>query len=421
MGGILPVSGFEFLPLLFAEGTLIMLASRLSAIKPSPTIAVSNMAAEMKAAGSDVIGLGAGEPDFDTPDHVKEAAIKAIKDGKTKYTAVDGIAELKDAIVDKFARENNITCSRDMVTVGTGGKQILYNALMATMDAGDEVLIPAPYWVSYPDMVLLAGGTPVTVACPEEDGFKLTPSALQAAITPKTKWLILNSPSNPTGAAYTGDDLRALAEVLRGQPHVHVMVDDMYEHLVYDGFKFATMAEIAPDLQDRILTINGVSKAYCMTGWRIGYATGPQALIKAMAKIQSQSTSNPNSIAQWAAVAALNGPLDFMADNLVHFAARRQLVTSSLNQIEGLRCFIPEGAFYVYPSCEGLLGRKTPEGKVIENDSDFVSYLLASQGVAAVQGAAFGLEPYFRISYATSTEALEDAMARIAKACNQLG
>ena len=398
-----------------------MLATRLAAIKPSPTIAVSNMAAEMKAAGKDVIGLGAGEPDFDTPDHVKEAAIKAIKDGKTKYTAVDGIAELKDAIVDKFARENNITCSRDMVTVGTGGKQILYNALMATLDAGDEVLIPAPYWVSYPDMVLLSGGTPVTVACPEQDGFKLTPSALQAAITPKTKWLILNSPSNPTGAAYTGDDLRALAEVLRGHPHVHVMVDDMYEHLVYDGFKFATMAEIAPDLQDRILTINGVSKAYCMTGWRIGYATGPKALIKAMAKIQSQSTSNPNSIAQWAAVAALNGPLDFMADNLVHFAARRQLVTSSLNQIDGLRCFIPEGAFYVYPSCEGLIGRKTPQGKVIENDGDFVSYLLASQGVAAVQGAAFGLEPYFRISYATSTQALEDAMARIAKACNQLG
>jgi len=399
----------------------MMLATRLSAIKPSPTIAVSNMAAEMKAAGKDVIGLGAGEPDFDTPDHVKEAAIKAIKDGKTKYTAVDGIVELKQAIVDKFARENNITCSRDMVTVGTGGKQILYNALMATLDGGDEVLIPAPYWVSYPDMVLLAGGTPVTVACPEKEGFKLTAAALEAAITPKTKWLILNSPSNPTGAAYTGDDLRALAEILRAHPHVYVMVDDMYEHLVYDGFQFATMAEIAPDLQDRILTINGVSKAYCMTGWHIGYATGPQALIKAMAKIQSQSTSNPNSIAQWAAVAALNGPLDFMADNLVHFAARRQLVTSSLNQIEGLRCFVPEGAFYVYPSCEGLIGRKTPDGKVIENDSDFVSYLLASQGVAAVQGVAFGLEPYFRISYATSTEALEDAMGRIAKACNQLG
>ena len=273
----------------------MMLATRLSAIKPSPTIAVSNMAAEMKAAGKDVIGLGAGEPDFDTPDHVKEAAIKAIKDGKTKYTAVDGIVELKQAIVDKFARENNITCSRDMVTVGTGGKQILYNALMATLDGGDEVLIPAPYWVSYPDMVLLAGGTPVTVACPEKDGFKLTAAALEAAITPKTKWLILNSPSNPTGAAYTGDDLRALAEILRAHPHVYVMVDDMYEHLVYDGFQFATMAEIAPDLQDRILTINGVSKAYCMTGWRIGYATGPQALIKAMAKIPVKGPG-PNAL-----------------------------------------------------------------------------------------------------------------------------
>ena len=398
-----------------------MLATRLSAIKPSPTIAVSNMAAEMKAAGKDVIGLGAGEPDFDTPEHVKEAAIKAIKDGKTKYTAVDGIVEINRRLSINFARENNIICSRDMVTVGTGGKQILYNALMATLDGGDEVLIPAPYWVSYPDMVLLAGGTPVTVACPEKDSFKLTAAALEAVITPKTKWLILNSPSNPTGAAYKDDDLRALAEILRAHPHVYVMVDDMYEHLVYDGFKFATMAEIAPDLQDRILTINGVSKAYCMTGWRIGYATGPQALIKAMAKIQSQSTSNPNSIAQWAAVAALNGPLDFMVDNLVHFAARRQLVTSSLNQIEGLRCFVPEGAFYVYPSCEGLIGRKTPDGKLIKNDSDFVSYLLSSQGVAAVQGVAFGLEPYFRISYATSTEALEDAMERIAKACNQLG
>ncbi len=397
-----------------------MLASRLSAIKPSPTIAVSNMAAEMKAAGKDVIGLGAGEPDFDTPEHVKDAAIKAMRDGKTKYTVVDGIVELKDAIAEKFARENNISCSRDMVTVGTGGKQVLYNALMATLDKGDEVLIPAPYWVSYPDMVLLAEGVPVSISCPESNGFKLRPEALEAAITPKTKWLMLNSPSNPTGAAYSGDDLRALADVLRRHEHVHVMVDDMYEHLVYDGFKFATVAEVAPDLQDRVLTVNGVSKAYCMTGWRIGYATGPKPLIKAMAKIQSQSTSNPNTIAQWAAVAALNGPLDFMADNLVHFARRRQLVTSSLNQIEGLRCFIPEGAFYVYPCCEGLMGRKTPEGKVIENDSDFVSYLLASQGVAAVQGAAFGLEPYFRISYATSTEALEDAMARIAKACNQL-
>ena len=397
-----------------------MLASRLSAIKPSPTIAVSNMAAEMKAAGKDVIGLGAGEPDFDTPDHVKAAARTAMDEGKTKYTAVDGIPQLKAAIVDKFARENNITCSADMVTVGTGGKQVLYNALMATLDKGDEVIIPAPYWVSYPDMVLLAEGTPVPVECPQSDGFKLTPAALEAAITARTKWLILNSPSNPTGAAYSADDLRNLADVLRKHPHVHIMVDDMYEHLVYDGFVFATMAEVAPDLQDRTLTINGVSKAYCMTGWRIGYATGPKALIKAMAKIQSQSTSNPNSIAQWAAVEALNGPLDFMADNLVHFAARRTLVSDALNAIDGMDCFVPEGAFYVYPNISGLIGRTTPDGKRLESDGDFVSYLLESQGVATVQGAAFGLSPHFRISYATGTAVLEDAMGRIAKACAAL-
>ena len=397
-----------------------MLASRLSAIKPSPTIAVSNMAAEMKAAGKDVIGLGAGEPDFDTPDHVKAAARTAMDEGKTKYTAVDGIPQLKAAIVDKFARENNITCTPDMVTVGTGGKQVLYNALMATLDKGDEVIIPAPYWVSYPDMVLLAEGTPVPVECPQSDGFKLTPAALEAAITARTKWLILNSPSNPTGAAYSADDLRSLAEVLRKHPHVHIMVDDMYEHLVYDGFVFATLAEVAPDLQDRTLTINGVSKAYCMTGWRIGYATGPKALIKAMAKIQSQSTSNPNSIAQWAAVEALNGPLDFMADNLVHFAARRTLVSDALNAIDGMDCFVPEGAFYVYPNISGLLGRTTPDGKQIETDGDFVSYLLESQGVATVQGAAFGLSPHFRISYATGTAVLEDAMGRIARACAAL-
>ena len=397
-----------------------MLASRLSAIKPSPTIAVSNMAAEMKAAGKDVIGLGAGEPDFDTPEHVKAAARAAMDEGKTKYTAVDGIPQLKAAIVDKFARENNITCTPDMVTVGTGGKQVLYNALMATLDKGDEVIIPAPYWVSYPDMVLLAEGTPVPVECPQNDGFKLTPAALDAAVTDRTKWLILNSPSNPTGAAYSADDLRGLAAVLRKHPHVHIMVDDMYEHLVYDGFVFATLAEVAPDLQDRTLTINGVSKAYCMTGWRIGYATGPQALIKAMAKIQSQSTSNPNSIAQWAAVEALNGPLDFMADNLVHFAARRTLVSDALNAIDGMDCFVPEGAFYVYPNISGLLGRTTPEGKQLETDGDFVSYLLESQGVATVQGAAFGLSPHFRISYATGTAVLEDAMARIARACAAL-
>jgi len=397
-----------------------MLASRLSAIKPSPTIAVSNMAAEMKAAGKDVIGLGAGEPDFDTPDHAKAAAIAAMDAGKTKYTAVDGIAELKSAIVNKFARENNITCTADMVTVGTGGKQILYNGLMATLDKGDEVIIPAPYWVSYPDMVLLAEGTPVPVKCPQENGFKLTPDALANAITLHTKWLILNSPSNPTGAGYTSDDLRALAEVLRQHPHVNIMVDDMYEHLVYDGFVFATMAEVAPDLQERTLTINGVSKAYCMTGWRIGYATGSQPLIKAMAKIQSQSTSNPNSIAQWAALEALSAPLEFMAENLLHFSARRTLVSDALNSIEGINCFLPEGAFYVYPNIAGLLGRTSPNGKTIETDDDFVSYLLESQGVATVQGSAFGLSPHFRISYATGTDVLEDAMERITKACAAL-
>ena len=397
-----------------------MLASRLSKIKPSPTIAVSNMAAEMKAAGQDVIGLGAGEPDFDTPEHVKDAALAAMKEGKTKYTAVDGIPQLKEAIVNKFARENGITCTPDMVTVGTGGKQVLYNALMATVNPGDEVIIPAPFWVSYPDMALLAEGSPVIVNCPEEDGFKLTADRLAGAITDKSKWLILNSPSNPTGAGYTADELKALADVLRAHPQLLVMVDDMYEHLVYDGFEFATLAQVAPDLQGRVLTVNGVSKAYCMTGWRIGYATGPKDLIKAMAKIQSQSTSNPNSIAQWAAVAALNGPLDFMADNLVHFAARRKLVTSHLNQIDGIRCFIPQGAFYVYPSVEGLMGRTTPSGKILETDSDFVTYLLESKGVATVQGTAFGLAPYFRISYATSTAALEDAMARISAACAEL-
>ena len=397
-----------------------MLADRLSRIKPSPTIAVSTKAAELKAAGHDVIGLGAGEPDFDTPEHVKEAARIAIADGKTKYTAVDGIPELKQAIVDKFARENNIKTNVGEVTVGTGGKQILYNALMATVNPGDEVIIPAPYWVSYPDMVLLAEGVPVSVACPQDVGFKLTPAALDAAITPKTKWLILNSPSNPTGAGYSAAELAALADVLRRHEHVMVMCDDMYEHLVYDDFKFATLVEVAPDLQPRTLTTNGVSKAYCMTGWRIGYACGPQPLVKAMAKIQSQSTSNPNSIAQYAAVAALNGPLDFMASNLVHFAERRKLVTSALNDIDGLDCPIPDGAFYVYPSCAGVIGATRPDGKIIENDGDYVSWILEEGGVAAVQGAAFGLEPHFRISYATSTAALEDAMGRIKRATDLL-
>lgn len=397
-----------------------MLADRLSRIKPSPTIAVTTKAAELKAAGQDVIGLGAGEPDFDTPDHIKEAARIAMANGKTKYTAVDGIPELKQAIVDKFARENNIKTSVAEVSVGTGGKQILYNALMATVNPGDEVIIPAPYWVSYPDMVLLAEGVPVPVDCPQETGFKLTPAALDGAITDKTKWLILNSPSNPTGAGYTAAELAALADVLRRHEHVMVMCDDMYEHLVYDDFKFATLVEVAPDLQSRTLTTNGVSKAYCMTGWRIGYACGPQPLIKAMAKIQSQSTSSPNTIAQYAAVAALNGPLDFMASNAVHFAERRNLVVDALNEIDGLDCSRPDGAFYVYPSCAGVIGATTPDGKVIENDGDYVTWLLEEGGVAAVQGAAFGLEPHFRISYATSTEALVDAMARIKAATDKL-
>lgn len=397
-----------------------MLADRLSRIKPSPTIAVSTKAAELKAAGHDVIGLGAGEPDFDTPDHVKEAAARAMADGKTKYTAVDGIPELKQAIVDKFKRENNITTQTSEVTVGTGGKQVLYNALMATVNPGDEVIIPAPYWVSYPDMVLLAEGVPVPVSCPQEVGFKLTPAALDAAITPKTKWLILNSPSNPTGAGYSAAELAALADVLRRHEHVMVMCDDMYEHLVYDGFKFSTLVEVAPDLQPRTLTCNGVSKAYCMTGWRIGYACGPQPLIKAMAKIQSQSTSSPNSIAQYAAVAAMNGPLDFMASNLVHFAERRSLVVNALNEIDGLDCPTPDGAFYVYPNCSGVIGATRPDGQVISSDGDFVTWLLEEGGVAAVQGAAFGLEPHFRISYATSTAALEDAMARIKRATDAL-
>ena len=390
-----------------------LIADRLSVIKPSPTIAVSTKAAELKAAGRDVIGLGAGEPDFDTPEHVKDAARKAIADGMTKYTAVDGIPQLKEAIVEKFKRENNISCTPAEVSVGTGGKQVLYNAFMVTLNPGDEVIIPAPFWVSYPDMVLLSGGTPVTVSCPAANNFKLQPEQLEAAITPKTKWLILNSPSNPSGAGYSADELKALAEVIRRHSHVHVLTDDMYEHLVYNGFVFSTMAEVAPDLQDRILTLNGVSKAYCMTGWRIGYATGPQPLIKAMAKLQSQSTSSPNSIAQHAAVAALNGPMDFMKSNLKAFDSRRQLVVDALNAIDGVTCPDPDGAFYVYPSIEGIIGRKRPDGVAIENDSDYVTWLLEDGGVAAVQGVAFGLEPHFRISYATSTEALEDACARI--------
>ena len=399
---------------------MAFLAASLARVKPSPTIAVTTKAAELKAAGRDVIGLGAGEPDFDTPDNIKQAAIAAIQAGKTKYTAVDGTPELKKAIAAKFLRENGLKYETSQVTVGTGGKQVLYNALLATLDPGDEVIIPAPYWVSYPDMVLLCGGTPVPVVCPAEQGFKLQPADLEAAITPKTKWLILNSPSNPTGAAYSFAEMKALTDVLLRHPHVHVLTDDMYEHLVYDDFKFVTPAQVEPKLYDRTLTLNGVSKAYCMTGWRIGYAAGRPDLIKAIAKVQSQSTSNPSSISQAAAVEALNGPQDFIPRNNVVFQQRRDLIVSMLNQSAGLTCPRPEGAFYVFPSCAGTLGKKTPDGKVIETDEDFVTYLLESEGVAVVQGSAFGLAPFFRISYATATEALQDAGERIQRACAAL-
>jgi len=396
------------------------LASRLDRIKPSQTIAVTQKARALKAAGRDVIGLGAGEPDFDTPDNIKQAAMAAIKAGDTKYTDVDGTPALKKAICAKFERENGLSYKPEQISVGTGGKQVLYNALMATLNPGDEVIIPAPYWVSYPDMVLLAEGTPVTVPCPQNNGFKLLPEDLAAAITPRTKWLILNSPSNPTGAAYTRAEMKALTDVLLQHPHVWVMTDDMYEHLVYDGFEFVTPAQVEPKLYDRTLTVNGVSKAYCMTGWRIGYAGGPAALIKAMAKVQSQSTSNPSSISQAAAVEALNGPQDFIEEHNRVFKERRDMVVDMLNKAPGISCHRPEGAFYVYPSCAGTIGKKTPDGKVIESDDDFVTYILETEGVAAVQGSAFGLSPFFRISYATSTEALREACSRIQRACAAL-
>lgn len=396
------------------------LAASLARIKPSPTIAVSNLARELQAQGRDVIGLGAGEPDFDTPDHIKEAAIAAIRQGQTKYTAVDGTPELKRAIAAKFSRENGIDYRPDEITVGTGGKQVLYNALMATLDPGDEVVIPAPYWVSYPDMVLLAGGTPQYVACPEQTGFKLRPEDLEAAIGPKTKWLILNSPNNPTGAAYSESELRALIEVLLRHEHVRVLTDDMYEHLVYDGFRFTTPVQLEPSLKPRTLTVNGVSKAYAMTGWRIGYAGGPKELIKAIGIIQSQSTSNPCSISQAAATAALNGDLGFLAERNAVYKQRRDLVVEMLNQAPGLRCHRPEGAFYVYPSCAGVIGRRTRDGATLATSEDFARLLLEQEGVAVVHGSAFGLDPYFRISYATSTELLEEACRRIIRFCGSL-
>ena len=396
------------------------LSATLSRVKPSPTIAVSAKARELKAAGKDVIGLGAGEPDFDTPDNIKAAAIAAIDAGKTKYTDPDGIPELKQAICDKFQRENGLSYTPAQVSVGTGGKQILYNALMATLNPGDEVVIPAPYWVSYPDMVLLAGGEPVIAEASLESNFKLSPDQLEAAITPKTKWLIFNSPSNPTGAGYSREELKALTEVLMRHPHVWVMTDDMYEHLAYDGFEFCTPAQVEPALYDRTLTCNGVSKAYAMTGWRIGYAAGPEELIKAMRKIQSQSTSNPSSISQWAAVEALNGTQAFLAERAEAFKRRRNLVCEMLNAIDGITCPVPEGAFYVYPSISGLIGKTSPAGTIIENDEVFATSLLEEANVAVVFGAAFGLSPNFRVSYATSDEALTEACTRIQNFCASL-
>lgn len=397
-----------------------LLSRTLARVKPSPTIAVTTKAQELKAAGRDVIGLGAGEPDFDTPQNIKDAAVAAIAAGKTKYTAVDGIPELKQAICAKFKRDNGLEYKPSQVSVSSGGKQVLYNALIATMNPGEEVIIPAPYWVSYPDMVLLAGGTPVVVECQIEQNFKMTPEQLDAAITPNTKWLIFNSPSNPTGAGYSRDELKALTDVLLRHPHVWIMTDDMYEHLAYDDFKFCTPAEVEPQLYDRTLTVNGVSKAYAMTGWRIGYAAGPEKLIKAMGKVQSQSTSNPCSISQWAAVEALNGTQDYIEPNNQIFVRRRNLVVEALNAIEGIVCPIPEGAFYVYPSIAGLIGKTSAAGTEITNDEVFATALLEETGVAVVFGAAFGLSPNFRISYATSDENLAEACKRITAFCADL-
>ena len=400
-------------------GTLV-LSDAVNRVAPSATIAVTTKAAELRRAGENVIGLGAGEPDFDTPEHIKQAAIEAIQAGKTKYTPADGLPELKEAICAKFLRDNNLTYSPEQVHVAPGGKPVIYNALVSTLNEGDEVISPAPYWVSYPEMVKLCGGTPVIVSCGPNSNYKLSPEALEAAITPRTKWLILNSPSNPTGAAYTRDELKALAEVLLRHPQVWVLTDDMYEHLVYDGFEYKTIAQVAPELYDRTLTMNGVSKAYAMTGWRIGYAAGPADLIKTMRKVISQTTSNPSSISQWAAIAALNGSHDFLPERNAEFKRRRDMVVAELNKADGLTCGTPEGAFYVYPSCAGAIGKTAPSGKLIETDTDFASELLEQEKVAVVMGEAFGLSPAFRVSYATSTEALEKATARIQAFCASL-
>ena len=396
-----------------------IISDSLKRIKPSPTIAVSQKAKELKAAGKDVIGLGAGEPDFDTPDNIKNAAIKAIKDGDTKYTTVDGTNLLKQAIVNKFKRENNLTYSIDQITVGAGGKQVIYNLMMATLNKGDEVIIPAPYWVSYPDIVLLAGASPVVIECSEEQGFKLSAKDLESKINNNTKWLILNSPSNPTGACYSEQEIKNLSHVLKRNPHVNILSDDIYEHIIYDGFKFFTIAQI-PEIKNKVVTMNGVSKSYSMTGWRIGYAAGDKEVIKAIAKIQSQSTTNPSSISQAAAVEALNGKQDFISVRAKAFQERRDFVVNSLNAIEGISCIKPDGAFYVFPSCKGLIGKKDKSGKKINSDSDFVESLLESNGVAVVQGSAFGLEGFFRISYATSMDKLKDAMERIKNFCESL-
>jgi aspartate aminotransferase len=398
-----------------------IIAKRLGRIKPSPTNVLTGKVSEMKAAGRQVISLGAGEPDFDTPDHIKQAAMDAIKHGETKYTPIPGTMALRKAIAAKFKRDNGLDYDpATQITVGCGGKHVIYNALMATLDPGDEVIIPAPYWVSYPDMVLLAEGTPVFVECTEENNFLMTPEQLEAAITPKTKWLILNSPSNPSGAAYTREQLKGLTDVLVKHEHVWIMPDDMYEHVTYDDFEFTTIAQVEPKLFNRTLTLNGVSKVYSMTGWRVGYAAGPKEVISAMNIVQSQSITHTSSISQAAALAGLTGPQDFVKPNNEKFKERRDLVVSMLNQAHGISCRTPDGAFYVYPSCAGVIGKETPEGKVIENDTDFVTYLLETEEVAVVQGAAFGLSPHFRISYATSTEDLEESCRRIQRACAAL-
>ena len=396
-----------------------IVSNTLKRIKPSPTIAVTQKARELKASGKDIIGLGAGEPDFDTPENIKQAAIKAIKGGDTKYTAVDGTPALKDAIINKFKRENNLEYQANQITVGAGGKHVIYNAMMATLNEGDEVIVPAPYWVSYPDIVLLAGGNPVILECNQKQGFKINPSELEKSITKKTKWIILNSPSNPTGACYSEKDIREIAKVLEKFPHVYILSDDIYEHVTYENFKFFTIAQVE-SLKNRVLTMNGVSKAYSMTGWRIGYAAGPSEIIKVIAKIQSQSTTNPSSISQAAAVEALNGTQDFIKERANSFQERRDFVVKVLNEINGIECLNPDGAFYVFPNCKGLIGKKDSSGNVLKTDTDFVQSLLENSGIAVVQGSAFGLEGFFRISYATSMENLKKAMERIDSFCKSL-